>query len=623
MVAAKVREEEFELEKLVLRARIRNLEAEVETLKLSERGKDKEIHRLRTTVTAYMKSQELNDGQSQLCPSSIKKFNVICAGIWKMMNSDDPIQPHADSDHQDLPDSTFSRKDSIDAGQLQLRNMCRLDVEMDEILANVLKEEDRQRFLIADLMKLMRKNEEVFGALRRVKGNWQSGPIEATRFENRGIQVDEKDVMGAVTDLVLTPREIPDTPAPEVPAVISVVGANVPYQLRKLMGTFPYVLRIPPSAWVCQTIMAIYFDKIRVDEERQLQGLGGIPLAEHMYDYYTRSLGVGSAADTHVAQLLTACEYYMDKLPRVGLFSSQIGLFAKNDPPELDVRDTEYLLQIIKTLMKQGEMLAPDVSITSREGPKPHGSAAEAKGGGHARRMSRQNNHLGHHNDRKGVTTFSIWENLYTTVGSEVTRVSAVRTVQAMLGKWLPDGGQDYIVKVKSMPPTDKAGKMVDIDDLIEILLEPWGGIRQTWVEHARYLFQQYCTVHRVLSEAQFATDEGNKEKDTILLEVQRGSASESARRAMRLFQTRSSDRVGTAGTSRGKGKEKSDKTIVVEKEPVAETISRKAFAAVIAILNPSLPQEKVLNMCNGMCVQSLMFSSGGQDLRRCLRVVS
>ena len=62
MVAAKMKEEEFEMEKLVLRARIRNLESEVEALTLAERSKEKEIMRLRTTVTAYMKSEELNDG---------------------------------------------------------------------------------------------------------------------------------------------------------------------------------------------------------------------------------------------------------------------------------------------------------------------------------------------------------------------------------------------------------------------------------------------------------------------------------------------------------------------------------------------------------------------------------
>lgn len=56
----------------------------------------------------------------------------------------------------------FKRKDIIDAGHAQLKTLNRLDVELNEILANVLKEENRQRLLMQSLLKLIDKNKEQF-----------------------------------------------------------------------------------------------------------------------------------------------------------------------------------------------------------------------------------------------------------------------------------------------------------------------------------------------------------------------------------------------------------------------------------------------------------------------------
>jgi hypothetical protein len=56
----------------------------------------------------------------------------------------------------------FRRRETVDASKLQLKNMNRLDIEMNEILTNVLKEENRQRLLITDAIKLIEKNSELF-----------------------------------------------------------------------------------------------------------------------------------------------------------------------------------------------------------------------------------------------------------------------------------------------------------------------------------------------------------------------------------------------------------------------------------------------------------------------------
>lgn len=50
----------------------------------------------------------------------------------------------------------------VEAGQLQLKELNRLDIETNEILANILKEENRQRLLMKDVMRLIGKHKELF-----------------------------------------------------------------------------------------------------------------------------------------------------------------------------------------------------------------------------------------------------------------------------------------------------------------------------------------------------------------------------------------------------------------------------------------------------------------------------
>jgi hypothetical protein len=48
-----------------------------------------------------------------------------------------------------------------------------------------------------------------------------------------------------------------------------------------------------------------------------------------------------------------------------------------------------------------------------------------------------------------------MWENLHkTSIDSDVLRTSAIQTVQEIFGKWLPDGGLDYVTKVRNMVGT-------------------------------------------------------------------------------------------------------------------------------------------------------------------------
>ena len=539
MAASKVREEEFELERTALRAKIRNLEAEIESNSVSKRSMERENIQLRTIINVYITSSELNDP------------------VWDIMN-EDTGQSGQSADASSLV-GDFKLNGSVDAGRQQLRTLSRLEIEMNEVLSNVLKEDERQRLLLEDLYSLLQKNQEIFGLGAMVKGKWMPGNTDVVEKADSCIQVDEKDDFGVVPiDTTDTPRDDVHGPAPMVTTSNKIRGIGLPYQLRKLMSSFPHVLRIPPAAWVCQIIMSIYFNKIFVDEQRTLKGIPKQSLAEHVYAYFLKTLGIEAVADVQTAQLLKACEHYMGSIRRVSLFASQMGIYDKEAPPSMDVRDTDFILSVLQSLIAQGE-LVPDKA--SR------------------RKMSK--------------TAVQI--------KPEVLRTSAINTVQTIFEKWLPDGGQDYVLKIKTMISADRGQKYCDVDELIEMLIEPWHTVRLTWEEHVYYMFQQHCTVHRVLSEAQFGNDVGARDKDTILSQVAKAAASDCMRRSVRLFQRKEVEKAPSdsdLGTSSGVAR----KTPVVggavvgnpNKEPVCEIMSRKIFIITISLMNPTLSTQQV-----------------------------
>ncbi len=174
------------------------------------------------------------------------------------------------------------------------------------------------------------------------------------------------------------------------------------------------------------------------------------------------------------------------------------------------------------------------------------------------------------------------------TLRPDITRVGALHTVHTLFEKWLPDGGEDYLMKVRAMNHSDKGQRYVDLDDLIDILIEPWTNVRSNWEEHARYLFHDHSSVHRILQEATFANDEGVQCGDTILVEVHKASASDCIRRPLRLFQkTESSegdfDRGGGSGVVGNPNK-----------ESVCEVIDFKRFVDALYCIDPTLPMAEV-----------------------------
>lgn len=57
------------------------------------------------------------------------------------------------------------------------------------------------------------------------------------------------------------------------------------------MQSFPRSLRILPLASVLQTILAVYTDKSRHDDELRAQKLPVLSLGEYLHYYYSKTLG--------------------------------------------------------------------------------------------------------------------------------------------------------------------------------------------------------------------------------------------------------------------------------------------------------------------------------------------
>jgi len=556
-VASKVREDEFELERTFLKARIRNLEAEIEAMKATKRGMDRENSILRTVLDTYIRSKEMNDP------------------LWDILNDRaDEKNPHSGRDlpsrdsastrevggynHRDESDangsgplsSHFRRKDSIDSGREQLRIINRLDVEMNGLLTSVLKEEDRQRLLVDDLVGLLEANQDIFGPGGRVEGKWKTGSDSFVLRVDKGTQVDLKDEFGVVTDLIETPKDAIDIPPPFSANSKRIRGDSVPYLFRNIMSSFPHVLRIPTAAWVCQVILSIYLDKINTNDHMQVN-TPKMNLPQYIHAYFLKFLGLASVVDAQVAQFLQACEVYMPRFRRIALFSSQIGLHDKEAASSLDIRDTEFVLSVIRHLIKLGELVPEKAS-------------------------------------KKKLTTNAV------VIKPDISKSAAVATVQALFEKWLPDGGHDYVLKVKALVPTTRGNKFIDLDEFIELLIEPWHTVRLMWEEHLRFVFHEHCTVHRVLSEAQFSNDSGLRDRDTIVSQLSKSSVNDCPRRPLRLFQRKEADKSSDDSAAAANKRPAAGKASNQAKEPICELMNRKTFINTLSILNTTMLYDDV-----------------------------
>jgi uncharacterized membrane protein YgcG len=145
-----------------------------------------------------------------------------------------------------------------------------------------------------------------------------------------------------------------------------------------------------------------------------------------------------------------------------------------------------------------------------------------------------------------------------------------------------------------------------DVDLLIDLLMEPWRSVRANWEEHARFLFKEFCGVHRVMQDATFANDEGVECSDTILVEMTRSATADCARRPLRLFQ-RLEEKGGGGGGGGGEmgggggggagAGGNNNNTTNTAKEPVCEAMNIKQFMDCLHTINPAITTQEVLSL--------------------------
>lgn len=492
--ANKIQKEEFELERTALRARVRTVESELDALQTTKRMLENENTKLRKIMDTYVRSTDVNDDYLM---ANMKYEQTVRSTLSKGKDDDEEEEEDTKSVASEQQQLGFKRKDLLDAGRFQLKNLNRLDIEMNDIIVNVAKEENRQRLLMKDLMQFIHKhNSQIFGKLNNSinldaavtygenhKGNTRSSfsggsptnkkklsisinskpdnevvsPILILAKQDIGVQVDMKDELNmkleCAEDKQVTADIMTLGVAPLAPSNAVVLGLDYPYLVRKLMSSFPQVLRVPTIAWTCQHILSIYLDKLQIDMDRKGLGLPPLNIPAQTYDYFLRYLGIKSCADTHIALLMKACESHCGKSSRIALFSSQLGLLNKEDFPPLDVRDTQFVLDVIMSLMRQGE-LQSDLQHKLMTGKNQHKKNPTTPSASSSKER-----------DFGGSSAVVATQTAASHVRPDILRSNAVSTVHEILGKWLPDGGEDYITKIRTIQHSELGQRYVVSDN--------------------------------------------------------------------------------------------------------------------------------------------------------------
>jgi hypothetical protein len=491
VAATKIKQEEEVLERTALRATIRNLEGEIEAIKSSNRELDRENRGLRALVETYIDARDFDR----------TLLTVVANGQIDPTN--------------EVP---AKRRSAADSSRVQMETLNHLDVQINEILAGIQTEEDRQLAILSQVDNLLSTNEEMLINFRsHYEQQREEEGVTTTTTKEIGIQVDEKDSFGLVDDHTDTNAEdLPEFPPGPVaiPNLFTANSVTVPFELRRLMSSFPHVLRIPSLEWTKQSILSIYFSKIRNDTQfaKLILRDGKKTLPAYLHEYYTALYGLPLIADMQIMVLLRACILYAGISKRVWLFSEQLGLAETEKLPTFGIRDTDLILSIIASLQEQGEFQPIQPSSTlakSKANPDRSSEYTPTPASGEG--------------ESPGV------------ISPYIKRASALSSAQTIFEKWLPDTGNEYLMKIRAMPNA-KGSFHVDFDDFLEITMEQWLFVKGLWVEHLACLFHYNSSIFRVISEAQFATESGNPDRDTVLAQMIRDPANPLGTRPARIF---------------------------------------------------------------------------------------
>ena len=288
--------EEYNFEKASLRAHIRNVEGQLDSLSQENRVLRRERNYLRSVVKEFIQS-----GVDFSAEDDFKESLVT-----KLAQSD----MHAVQRHQ-------------------LAIVQELDVDMNSALDESLLEYYRFSSLVQDLTELWEKSEhpqelkiasKSLARLKLMKEDYSP----ALTFSSTGVQVDEKDVYGVLDSnstlnfLKISKNDVyPFVPWDELLRV-----PPQPSQLSMYMNRAYEVKRIPSLEWLHQQIYAVIQDKIQFDRLLGATEMGRrrmeMSFAKYIHqEYFAKRFHLPSNVDIQCALLLRAVEVYMDSSSRV------------------------------------------------------------------------------------------------------------------------------------------------------------------------------------------------------------------------------------------------------------------------------------------------------------------
>ena len=354
----KNKEEDYILDRTVLRARIRALESELEGLKMMLNSSNNEVKYLRMIVDEFIRSNTSTSVQNNINKNhknsnstnnshnnntnNSNSNNNNLNNSNNLNNNQKNIPGGAKNVPHQAPLPGFGNRNHRELGRYNLRNLSMIENEMGNVLSLISKEEDRQRLIIEDIEILIEKNNEIF-------------ILEDSSIHEKNVllvrkecstQVDEKDSFGAINrpeecssskessrnsgklnssdkeyssgkEHSFEEFELDDNamPPPNILIIEKNIpllhsdGKNVPYNLRILMTHFPVIIRIPPLEWLNQTIMSIYVSKIISDDKLESKGKEKLSLSENIYFYFLDLYGLAAVVDVQVRTYVRTIKY--------------------------------------------------------------------------------------------------------------------------------------------------------------------------------------------------------------------------------------------------------------------------------------------------------------------------
>jgi hypothetical protein len=205
-----------------------------------------------------------------------------------------------------------------------------------------------------------------------------------------------------------------------------------------------------------------YWSKMEYDAACVATKHSVLPLPQFAYFYFCRKFGLESLADLHCTQLQLALLHHRHHR-RVQLLGAALGSFdVTTSQPPLSARDTATVFGVLQFL-KDYEVLTEK-------------TFEEAKG-----------------------TQVDINKNV------------AMLAVKHVFGPVTVDEGASLVNRIVTLtPPTEsRNAKACDLDGLLELCVDKWATLNDTWRDHYCCLFDSHATSFEVVAEMRFALEPG------------------------------------------------------------------------------------------------------------------